>query len=730
MDWLTVCPDGVDDDRACRRSRPRTCVALLLGVVLLAMLVRRSRDFTTATLSLMAVAIAINITIGSLTALLRLPLYLDSVGTVLVGALAGPWAGALTGLLSNLVWSLLPIPGGAGPATAFFAPVAATVGLLAGFWASRGVFGLRSDDDRIGGFLALAFGIGAAGGGDARRPGDDRPLASIPRTRTRNCASLRSGSTIVAVGVVAAWASGRTVFGLRGDDARIRGYLVGATTIAAAALVFALVRLLFAPDRLLLGGDHGLVTNETGDPIVLDLTGLALPDPLGMFVALALAAGVAALAFAWARRGDHARLFPVWVGGFTTGIVAACIAAPIAAGVVRRRDRRRHGPGGRPVPDARPRRLPVGPRPGPHERPARQDDQLHGRLRHPDRAADHRAHDVQPRHTDRSRRDEHGVGVLLEGATWLHVRHPVTKLLGVLFVLVAAFLLPPVALGVLGLVVIATAISAGLGERLLRSFRIPGLLLVSIVVVNGLLFPGGRDVLASLGPLAITREGLTLRPRLGRPPRRRVRGVDAAPADDAAGRPPRGPRGARRQPSHRVRGAVRRPAHPADARPGRPDPGRPIGAGAGRGRVHPDAGPCPGATDRTRCLAPSSMSANGRWPSRRAASGRDPDGPRIASSPTQPRTAHPDRSPRRDRPVVVAAVIGRRAMTLSIDGLTVTVSRTSRSRRSRRSPRGLGWRMGRGDRPDRRRQVDDRPGGGRAAAAGRPRHRQRTGHPR
>ncbi len=35
----------------------------------------------------------------------------------------------------------------------------------------------------------------------------------------------------------------------------------------------------------------------------------------------------------WARRGDHARLFPVWVGGFTTGLVAALIAAPIAAGV-------------------------------------------------------------------------------------------------------------------------------------------------------------------------------------------------------------------------------------------------------------------------------------------------------------------------------------------------------------------------------------------------------------
>ncbi len=35
----------------------------------------------------------------------------------------------------------------------------------------------------------------------------------------------------------------------------------------------------------------------------------------------------------WARRGDNARLFPVWIGGLTTGLVAAAISAPIAAGV-------------------------------------------------------------------------------------------------------------------------------------------------------------------------------------------------------------------------------------------------------------------------------------------------------------------------------------------------------------------------------------------------------------
>ena len=33
------------------------------------------------------------------------------------------------------------------------------------------------------------------------------------------------------------------------------------------------------------------------------------------------------------RRGENARLFPVWVGGLTTGLVAAAISAPIAAGV-------------------------------------------------------------------------------------------------------------------------------------------------------------------------------------------------------------------------------------------------------------------------------------------------------------------------------------------------------------------------------------------------------------
>jgi len=82
------------------------------------------------------VAIAINIAIGQLVYALKIPLYLDSVGTVLVGALAGPWAGALTGLLANLVWGL----SGLNVSYAPFAAVAAVIGLLAGLFSESGWF--------------------------------------------------------------------------------------------------------------------------------------------------------------------------------------------------------------------------------------------------------------------------------------------------------------------------------------------------------------------------------------------------------------------------------------------------------------------------------------------------------------------------------------------------------------------------------------------------------------
>lgn len=92
------------------------------------------RDFTTLTLVMIPVAIAINIAIGQLIYSLKIPLYLDSIGTVLVGVLAGPWAGALTGLLSNLIWGLTGLNVNYAP----FAAVAAVIGLLAGLFSEAG----------------------------------------------------------------------------------------------------------------------------------------------------------------------------------------------------------------------------------------------------------------------------------------------------------------------------------------------------------------------------------------------------------------------------------------------------------------------------------------------------------------------------------------------------------------------------------------------------------------
>ncbi|MCO5185590.1 MAG: ECF transporter S component [Anaerolineae bacterium] len=91
------------------------------------------KDFTTITWVMIPVAIAVNVVIGQLVVLLKLPVYLDSIGTVLVGLLAGPWAGALTGILSNLVWSIT----GLFPQAWAWIPVAAVIGIMAGLFGRR-----------------------------------------------------------------------------------------------------------------------------------------------------------------------------------------------------------------------------------------------------------------------------------------------------------------------------------------------------------------------------------------------------------------------------------------------------------------------------------------------------------------------------------------------------------------------------------------------------------------
>ena len=99
-------------------------------------------------------------------------------------------------------------------------------------------------------------------------------------------------------------------------------------------------------------------------------------------------------------------------------------------------------------------------------------------------------------------------GYYLAGDSWLHRRHPLTKLLALGVVLLVAFLLPNVVLVPMALGCLLVAGTTGLLGPLVRSLRIPAVLLLSILVINALFFPGATDRLIEIGPFAVTREGL------------------------------------------------------------------------------------------------------------------------------------------------------------------------------------------------------------------------------
>lgn len=77
-------------------------------------------------------AVAVNIVLGIATSALKLPLYLDTLGTVLTAILIGPLPGAIVGALTNIItgfiYSVRDIP---------FLLVNVTVALIVGFVAKR-----------------------------------------------------------------------------------------------------------------------------------------------------------------------------------------------------------------------------------------------------------------------------------------------------------------------------------------------------------------------------------------------------------------------------------------------------------------------------------------------------------------------------------------------------------------------------------------------------------------
>ena len=65
-----------------------------------------SKGMDKLTLFLIPIGVAVNFIGGQIAILLRLPLYLDSIGTIVVGALCGGIPGVIVGVISNVLNSI------------------------------------------------------------------------------------------------------------------------------------------------------------------------------------------------------------------------------------------------------------------------------------------------------------------------------------------------------------------------------------------------------------------------------------------------------------------------------------------------------------------------------------------------------------------------------------------------------------------------------------------------
>ena len=85
------------------------------------------QKITAQQLCLTALAIVINVVGGQVALAFRLPIYLDSIGTILVGVVLGPWFGLVPGLLGGLIMAAT-----GDIYSLYFAPVGMIVGMMSG----------------------------------------------------------------------------------------------------------------------------------------------------------------------------------------------------------------------------------------------------------------------------------------------------------------------------------------------------------------------------------------------------------------------------------------------------------------------------------------------------------------------------------------------------------------------------------------------------------------------
>ncbi|PKM68226.1 MAG: ECF transporter S component [Firmicutes bacterium HGW-Firmicutes-10] len=94
----------------------------------------KAAKYSTMAILLIPIGIAINYVGGQIALILKLPVFIDVIGTILVGALAGPLFGAITGLVTNLILGIT------APTWIPYAIVNVAIGIVAGLCAQKGWF--------------------------------------------------------------------------------------------------------------------------------------------------------------------------------------------------------------------------------------------------------------------------------------------------------------------------------------------------------------------------------------------------------------------------------------------------------------------------------------------------------------------------------------------------------------------------------------------------------------
>lgn len=92
-------------------------------------------QFTTKSLVLIPIAVGINLIGGTLCSTLKLPLFLDMIGTILIAGLSGPWVAALCGFVTNLFLAIT-----ANPVYLPYSVVSVLCGLVTGYLVKAGLF--------------------------------------------------------------------------------------------------------------------------------------------------------------------------------------------------------------------------------------------------------------------------------------------------------------------------------------------------------------------------------------------------------------------------------------------------------------------------------------------------------------------------------------------------------------------------------------------------------------